>query len=100
MVVIDEIAESAQVFRSQTQIRLPQAGSDGVCEVVRVGGLAPETWSKYTGYPVKDAKEGVKQASSVTPYDLPHNLNVNWRVRRSRDLMRIYHQRRTHKQLK
>jgi hypothetical protein len=87
LVVIDEIAEGAQVFRSQTQIRLPQVGSDGVCEIVRYGGVNPKTWANHTGYKLKEASEGVKFATSKTPYDNENNFIVDVSVTRSRDLM-------------
>jgi len=90
-IVIDEICEFPPLRsgRSQTQIRLPQKGSDGKCEVVRYGGLSPETFKKYTGYPVKEAVD-VRYASSETPYDEEHNLIADRRITQSLEVMQAY----------
>jgi len=90
-VIIDEICEFPPLRsgRSQTQIRLPQKGSDGVCEIVRYGGLSPDTFSQHTGYPVKEAVD-VRYASSETPYDKEHNLIVDRRIARSLEIMQAY----------
>jgi hypothetical protein len=100
LVVIDEICELMRFVmrlpplrtgRSQTQIRLPQKGSDGICEIVRYGGLSPETFSQYTGYPVKEATD-VRFASSETLYDEKHNLIADRRIAQSLEVMRAYDQ--------
>lgn len=86
-ILVDEITEHERIFRSQTQIRLPLRDSDGVCEIVRRGSLDPKTWSKETGQPVKDAAEGVKLASSVTPYSDETNRIIDGKIKKSRELM-------------
>lgn len=92
LVIVCEISEASEIDRGQLQIRLAQKNSDGKSHIVRDGALMAETWSEYTGIPVKDAPEGVKQASSRKPYRLDTNLIIDWKVAKSRDVMERYHQ--------
>lgn len=91
LVIVCEITESFHIDRGQLQIRLAQKGSDGVSEIVRDGALMAQTWSEYTGIPIKPAPEGVKQASSRLPYKSDTNLIIDWRVQKSKELMAKFH---------
>ena len=93
LILVDEIAEFFKIFRSQTQIRIPQNGSEGKIELVRLGATDAARWVHEMGYEITDAPEGVKEASSVWPYTVESNQIVDGRVRESVDKMRILHQK-------
>lgn len=67
-VILDEISESLDIGRSHTQVSFMQ----GVPEIIRVGSISKEKIERHTGYQVEEA-EGVKQASSKTPYNEESN---------------------------
>ena len=93
--VVCEMSESFDINRGQTQIRLAMKGSDGVSELVRRGARSSYTWSQQTGYPAKDASEGVREASSLKPYTRFNNAVIDTNVTESKEAMRRYHQQAT-----
>ncbi|OGD97179.1 hypothetical protein A3A49_02225 [Candidatus Curtissbacteria bacterium RIFCSPLOWO2_01_FULL_38_11b] len=90
LIVVCEFSEIFDIDRGQLQIRLAQKGSDGVCEEARRGARSRYTWSQDTGYPVKDAAEGVREASSLKPYARFNDLVVDANVTDSKEAMRQY----------
>ena len=90
LVVVDEISEIYEINRGQTQIRLPIKNSDGVCKLVRKGARYHHTWSQQTGYPVKDAPEGIKPASSLKPYTHLNDMVIDLNVTESKRAMDKY----------
>lgn len=90
LVVVDEIAEDFNIARGQTQIRLAQKGSDGFCEIVRHGAISAYKWASHNQFRVKNAKEGVRYASSEQPYTLYNNLRIDNDVADSRQAMNQY----------
>ncbi|OGE09276.1 hypothetical protein A3A60_04080 [Candidatus Curtissbacteria bacterium RIFCSPLOWO2_01_FULL_42_26] len=90
LVVVDEIAEMCEINRGQTQIRLPLKGSDGICQLVRKGARYHHTWSHQTGYPIKDALEGVREASSLKPYIHLNDMAIDLNVTESKRAMEQY----------
>lgn len=90
LIAICEISEYYQVFRSQTQIRLAQRGSDGISEIVRYGSMSPQRWSKEQKIEIKEQKKGAAQASSFWPYTKEENIKVDEKVIKSMVKMREF----------
>ena len=90
LVVVDEITESFEINRGQTQIRLPLKDSDGFCQLTRKGARSHHTWSLRTGYPVKEAAD-IKEASTLKPYDLFNDLCIDEDVTQSQKAMTQFH---------
>jgi len=80
LIAVCEISEYYQVFRSQTQIRLAQKGSDGISEVIRRGSMLPERWAGKQNIRIKDNEEGVNKASSLWSYTKAIDDEVDRRV--------------------
>ena len=87
LVLVCEIGEAFKIFEGHTQLRLPQIESDGISQIVRIGARSPQRWSELTGYPIKPAPEGVKEAPSVTPYTPESIAVIDQRVTDSREAM-------------
>jgi hypothetical protein len=84
-VIFDEIAENANIGRSQAMVSF--AGD--MPEVLRVGSLSPEYISRKTGIPLL-AQEGVKQASTLTPYDALNNSKTEQKVEQAMAKMKRF----------
>lgn len=92
LVLVDEVAEFFKVFRSQTQVRIPQKGSEGYIELVRNGATDSVRWAQEMGFDIHDASEGVKDASSTRSYNEEFNQLVDQKVVESMHKMKKLHQ--------
>lgn len=92
LILVDEVPEFFEINRGQTMMRIPQKGSDGKIERVRDGATDPLRWAKEMGYEIKNAPEGVEQASSVLLYTDENNQVVDDKIRESVSKMKKLHQ--------
>ncbi len=75
-VILDEIAEAAQIGRSHTQISFIEDPP----RMVRIGSLSPQKISKYFGKEVVYDDADLRHASSLTPYDDLNNMVTDVKV--------------------
>jgi len=87
LIAVCEISEYYQIFRSQTQIRLAQRGSDGISEIVRYGSTSAKRWSEEQRIPVKEKLNGAKKASSFWPYTESFNQEIDKKIQISKSQM-------------
>lgn len=97
-IIMDELSEAEGIGRSHTQISF----LTNPPKVVRIGSLSPEKISRDLGYKIPFdlsmiEKKTVKAASSLTPYDELHNIDVDQRVESA--LAKIARFKKTYKEI-
>lgn len=85
IIVVDEIAEAAEIKSSHTQIRFPSCHDPPECVVVRIGSLSPEGFHKLTDLSVR-VHEQVRLAARGHPADAVLDDRVQWAIDCARDL--------------
>ena len=70
------MAEAEGIGRSHTQISFLEHPA----RVLRIGSLTPESISRHIGKPLIQSPEGVRLASSTSPYDIDSNSLVERKI--------------------